>query len=106
MLGILITDGSIAVILKNWFVIVVLSAIGLALFVYWQSIQSLPEGITPQGDENDNFKQIATLAGAITTLGTAVFGVLGKFNDFRARRIANALAELELEKKRKELDAP
>lgn len=91
-------------ILKNWFVILVLGAIGLVLALYWLSIPSVPEGVTAQSGEDDRFKEIAALSGAITTLGTAIFGVFSKFNDFRAKRLEIAAAELELEKKRRELD--
>lgn len=93
-------------ILRNWFVIVALTAIGLGLLTYWLSMPTTPEGVTPQGEDDDLFKAIAALAGAITTLGTAIFGVLGKLNEFRAKRIEIATAELELAKKRRELDAP
>ena len=91
-------------ILKNWFVIMALMAIGLSLAFYWLSVPSVPDGVTPQSGEDDSFKEIAALSGAITTLGTAVFGIFTKFNDFRAKRLEIAAAELELEKKRRELD--
>lgn len=91
--------------LKNWFVISALGAIGLALLFFWFAMPSTPEGVTPQSDEDDVVKAIAALAGAITTLGTAVFGILGKLNDFRAKRIAIAKAEIELKKMQQEHDA-
>ena len=90
---------------KNWIVIVVLMVVGIGLGAYWLSLPVVPDGVTPQSGEDDTMKALAALAGAITTIGTAIFGVLGKFNDYREKRLAIANAELELEKKRRELEA-
>ncbi len=92
-------------ILKHWAVILGLGIIGLALGAYWLSLPSVPEGVTPQSGEGSTINGLAALAGAITTLGTAVFGVLGKYNDFRAKRLAIAKAELDLEQQRREMEA-
>lgn len=90
--------------LKKWPVIIILACIGIALVGYWLSLPSTPEGVTPQSDSAPWATQIAALAGAITTLGGAIFGILGQFNDYRAKRIAIATAEVELAQKRKELE--
>jgi hypothetical protein len=75
------------------------------LLYYWNTIPSLPPGVTPQSGEDETYKAMAALAGAITTLGTAVFGVLGNFNEYRQKRLAIQKAELDIEKQRRELDA-
>lgn len=84
--------------LKNWLVIIVLAVIGLALARYWLSIPRIPDGVTPLGDETGTLAIVASLAGAVTTLGGAIFGVLGKLNDYKKVRLEIEEKELELEK--------
>ncbi len=92
-------------ILKRWPVIIGLSCIGIALVAYWLSLPKTPDGVTAQSGSDDAVKTIAALAGAITSLGGAIFGILGQLNDYRAKRIAIATAEVELAQKRKELES-
>ena len=91
--------------LKKWPVILVLACVGIGLAVYWLRLPTTPEGVITQGDGDDVFTNVAALAGAITTLGGAIFGILGQYNDYRAKRIAIATAEVELAQKRKELES-
>jgi len=89
--------------LKNWIVILLLGVIGLGLGIYWLNTPTIPDGVTPQGDEQDPMVLLAALAGAITTLGGSVFGILGKYNDYKKVRLEIAEKEFELEQKRKAL---
>ncbi|WP_299681047.1 hypothetical protein [uncultured Roseobacter sp.] len=84
-------------VFRNWIVIGILAVVGLALISYWISLPDVPDGVTPQSGMDDTVKAVAALAGAITTLGGAVFGVLGKLNEYR-------LAKLEIEEKRMALE--
>ena len=90
--------------LKRWSVIAVLLLIGLAFWAYWYSLPRVPGGVTPQSGSEDWVKAIAALAGMITTLGGAVFGVLGKLNDYKKVKLEIAEKELEIARKQKELD--
>ena len=90
---------------KNWIVICVLAACGMGLLIYWNSIPAVPDGVTAQSGEDETYKAMAALAGEITTLGTSIFGVLGKFNEYREKRLSIQKAELEIEKQRRELEA-
>lgn len=92
-------------IFKNWAVIIILAAIGLGLWWYWLSIPTAAKGVVAQSGDNDTVTLIATLAGAITTIGGAVFGILGKYNDYRKVKLELAEKELELEEKRRALEA-
>lgn len=91
-------------VLKKWPVIIVLGCIGLALAYLWLSTPSIPDGVTPQGDDMGPTAMLATLAGAITTLGGSVFGILGKLNEYKKARLEIAQQEFELEQKRKALE--
>jgi len=90
--------------LKNWFVIAVLSIVGLGLMYFWLTADSSPPGVTPQSGETDATTLAVTLAGAITTVGGAIFGVLGKFNDYRKAKLEIEAKELEIEEKRQQLE--
>ena len=84
--------------LRNWKVIVALTIAGLALAFYWWQIR-IPPGVTPQSSE-DVYTAIAALAGAITTLGTAFFGVLGKWADYKKTKLEIEEKQFELEQKK------
>jgi cell shape-determining protein MreC len=90
--------------LKNWLVIIVLAAVGLALGVYWLNTPTVPDGVTPQGDEQTPAVLLAALAGAVTTISGSVFGVLGKINDYKKARQEIEEKEIELAQKRKALN--
>ncbi len=92
-------------IFKNWAVIIVLAIVGLGLGAYWLSIPSTPDGVITQSGDDDTVTLVATLAGAITTIGASVFGILGKYNDYRKVKLELAEKELELEQKRRALEA-
>jgi uncharacterized membrane protein YedE/YeeE len=83
--------------LKNWIVIIILAVVGVLLAGYWLSLPETPVGVTPQGGLDDAVTAIAALAGAITTIGGAVFGVLGKLNEYKK-------AKLDIEEKQMALD--
>jgi hypothetical protein len=89
--------------LKKWPVIIILAVIGLALGFYWLVTPTVPDGVTPQGDEAGTTAMLATLAGAITTLGGSIFGLLGKLNEYKKVRLEIAEKEFELEQKRRAL---
>ena len=84
--------------LKNWKVIVALIIAGVGLGLYWWQIR-VPAGVTPQGSE-DVYAAIAALAGAITTLGTAIFGMLGKWADYKKTKLEIEEKQFELEQKK------
>jgi len=90
--------------LKRWPVIAVLLVIGLGLLIYWLSLPRVPEGLVAQGDGDDLATSIAALAGAITTLGTAAFAMLSKWNEYRKEQLDVRERELELKKKEQELN--
>jgi len=98
-------------ILKRWSVIVILVLIGVALLVYLIgsgagdaiALRDSTDGVVPQGpgsDSGDIAGAITAVAGAVTTLGAAVFGLLGKWTDYRKAQLEVAAKELELEQKR------
>lgn len=84
--------------LRNWKVIVALTIVGVGLGYYWWQIR-IPAGVTPQGNE-DFYAAIAALAGAITTLGTAIFGMLGKWADYKKTKLEIEEKQLELNQKK------
>lgn len=90
--------------LKQWSVILLMTALGLALGVYWLAQPTAPEGVTPQGDVDGVTQSVLALAGAITALGTAVFGVLGKVSDFRKAQLDIEAKKLEIEAKKRTMD--
>ncbi|MEP3848162.1 MAG: hypothetical protein ABJM43_22720 [Paracoccaceae bacterium] len=92
-------------IFKNWAVIIFLALVGLALGWYWLSIPAAPKGVVAQSGDDDTVTLVATLAGAITTIGASVFGILGRYNDYRKVKLELAEKELELEQKRRALEA-
>lgn len=92
-------------ILKRWGVIVVLAVIGLGLLGYWMTLDVPPPGVTPQGDADSITAAVTAVAGAITTLGAAMFGLLGKWTDYRKAQLEVAAKELELEQKRQAAQA-
>ncbi|MEP6066860.1 MAG: hypothetical protein ABJ246_13555 [Paracoccaceae bacterium] len=92
-------------IFKNWAVIIILAVIGLGLGWYWLSIPTVPDGVLAQSGDDATVTLVATLAGAITTIGGSVFGILGKYNDYRKVKLELAEKELELEQKRRALEA-
>jgi len=83
--------------LKNWVFILVLAAIGIALFYYWFSIHQPIPGVTPQGGDSDSVTALVALVAAIVSLGSALFGVLGKYFEYKK-------AQLEIEEKHFDLD--
>lgn len=94
--------------LKRWPVIVALCVIGLACLAYFLGLfgsgaQPAPpsNGVTPMGDPQDSgwVKDIAAIAGAITTLGTAAFAMLSKWTDFRKAQLDIKKAELDLQER-------
>lgn len=97
-------------ILKRWSVIVIMGLVGLALLAYLigghagdvMLLSETPDGVVPQGedDRGDIAGAITAVAGAVTTLGAAVFGLLGKWTDYRKAQLEVAAKELELEQKR------
>ena len=89
--------------LKNWIVIVVLAVIGIALGGYWLSLPSVPDGVTPQGGMDDTVTAVAALAGAITTIGGSVFGVLGKLNEYKKAKLEIEEKEIALVEKKQKL---
>lgn len=92
-------------VLKRWSVIIVLMAIGFGLLGYWMTLEPAPPGVTPQGNADSLTAAITSVAGAITTLGAAVFGLLGKWTDYRKAQLEVASKELELEQKRQSSQA-
>ncbi|WP_147106485.1 hypothetical protein [Tateyamaria sp. syn59] len=102
-------------ILKRWSVIAVLGIVGLALLVYVLgsdtaevlSTGPVDPGVVPQGpdDSSDLVTAITAVAGAVTTLGAAIFGLLGKWTDYRKAQLEVAAKELELEQKRRAAEA-
>ncbi|WP_299554866.1 hypothetical protein [uncultured Tateyamaria sp.] len=90
---------------KRWSVIVVLGLIGLALLSYVIGsdagdallLSEPSNGVVPQGpgDSGDIAGAITAVAGAVTTLGAAVFGLLGKWTDYRKAQLEVAAKELE-----------
>jgi hypothetical protein len=91
--------------LKRWSVIAVLAVVGLGLLAYWMSLDVPPPGVTPQGDQDSVASAITAIAGALTTLGGAVFGLLSKWTDHRKAQLEVASKELELEQKRRAAQA-
>ena len=89
-------------ILKNWGVITVLALVGIALFWYWLAQRPDP-GVVAQGAAETTATAIAALAGAITTLATAVSGAFMKVIEYRKAGLEVKAAELALEKQRREL---
>lgn len=83
--------------LRNWIVITVLALIGVALSYFWFTLPQVDPSVTPKGGTEDMVTAIAAFAGAITTFGAAIFGVLGKYNEYTK-------AKLEIEEKRIDLD--
>lgn len=91
--------------LKRWSVILLLTLFGLGLGMYWLSQPTVPQGTTPMGDTAAGTTQsVLALAGALTALGTAVFGLLGKFNDFRKAQLDIEAKKLDNEAKRRAMD--
>lgn len=90
-------------ILRNWTVIIVLAATGLALGWYWFTLPSVPDGVSPQGGMDETVTAVAALAGAITTIGGSIFGVLGKLNEYKKAKLEIAEKELALAQKQQEL---
>jgi len=94
--------------LKNWIVIVVLLAIGLALA--WYGLRTttarvaLSPGVVPQGGTEDLVTAIAAIAGAITTLTGAIFGAAMKLIEYKKASLAVEEARIANEKARKELE--
>ena len=91
--------------LKRWSVIVLLGLMGIGLLGYWLTLGTVPDGVTPQSGAEGTAGTITVIAGAITSLGGAIFGILGKWNDFRKARLDIAAKELELAEKRQNLKA-
>jgi|GEM_PF-4871516 len=89
--------------LRNWIVIIVLAAIGIALGWYWLSLPNAPDGVTPQGGMDDTVTAVAALAGAITTIGGSVFGVLGKLNEYKKAKLEIEEKEIALAEKKQKL---
>ncbi len=89
--------------LRTWPVILVLAAIGLGLAGYWLTLEGTPDGVTPQSGGETAMNGILALAGAITTLGTAIFGVLSKLTEHRKAQLDLEKTRLELEEKRRTL---
>ncbi|MCB4379971.1 hypothetical protein FZX02_05775 [Synechococcus sp. MU1644] len=97
-------------ILKRWSVITIMGLIGLALLGYLIRsdageailLSETPDGVVPQGPDTggDIAAAVTAVAGAVTTLGAAVFGLLGKWTDYRKAQLEVAAKELELEQKR------
>lgn len=90
--------------LRRWPVILLLAAIGLACLGYVIRMPPTPVGVTPQGDVETAVSRIAAIAGAITTLGTAIFGLLGKWTEHRKARLDIEKAKLDIEERRRALD--
>lgn len=91
--------------LKNWAVLSVLAIVGIGLLIYGLGVERAPEGVTPQsGGGGALTERLLALAGAITTLGTAIFGVVGKYAEHRKAQLARRKDELELEKMRLEIE--
>ncbi len=89
--------------LKNWIVIIILAVIGISLTGYWLSLPDVPDGVTPQGGMEDAVTAMAALAGAVTTMGGAVFGVLGKLNEYKKAKLDIAEKQMVLDEKKKKL---
>jgi len=89
--------------LKNWIVIVILAVIGIGLGWYWFSLPVVPDGVTPQGEVDDAVTAIAALAGAVTTMGASVFGVLSKLNEYKKAKLEIAEKQMALDEKKKKL---
>lgn len=92
-------------IFRNWIVIAVLALIGLGLLGYWMSLPSVPDGVTPQGGVDDAIKAVGALAGAITTIGGAIFGVLGKLNEYKKAKLDIEEKQLALDEKKQKRQA-
>jgi hypothetical protein len=91
--------------LKRWGVIVVLALVGLALGAYWWSMPSTPDGVTPQGGSDETITAIAALAGAVTTLGGAIFGVLMKFTEYQKAKLDIEERRIALQEKKQSLES-
>ena len=76
----------------------------MGLLYFWLTVDRVPPGVTPQSGESDATTLAVTLAGAITTVGGAIFGVLGKYNDYRKAQLEIKAKELEIERTQKELE--
>lgn len=85
---------------RNWIAIGILAVIGLLLVSYWFSLPTLPNGVTPQGGNEEWIKSVAAIAGGITTLSASIFGALGKLNDYKKAKLDIEAKRLDLEEKR------
>jgi hypothetical protein len=92
-------------IFRNWIVIIILTLIGLFLAGYWLTLPATPVGVTPQGGTEEAVKAVGAIAGALTTLGAAIFGVLGKLNEYKKTKLELEEKRIALDEKKKSADA-
>lgn len=90
--------------LRKWSVIAILIIVGVGLGLYWWQARP-PSGVTAQSGESFS-TAIAALAGAITTLGTAIFGMLGKWTEYKKTQLEIEEKKLDLEHKKAKAQSP